>query len=135
MKPKTPSSFSKNRSLPGPLERTIPATKLDLAPLARQHDLLEMKATLEAMLQQVFETFGTRLDQLHRDVQRIGGLTPDFYTCEQLHQIIGGAYCVRTIQNMCADGRIPASKQGRSWLIPAKVVEAWKNDFGLGNCA
>ena len=47
-------------------------------------------------------------------------MTPALMSCSQFAAKLGCS--VRLVNKWCATGRIPASRLGRAWLIPADAV-------------
>lgn len=112
------------------LDSNLIATKVDLEGLAQRSDVQKVKARIEDLLGAMYQSLTNELISLKSEIAKMKDGS-EYLTIDQLHQQLKGAIGKRTIYTMCADGRLPAFKEGKRWLIPIDAVNQWKEQMKL----
>lgn len=111
------------------LEASQTVQKGDLAEL--QKEMRQMKALMVGLIEGMAQTYVAEMGKLREVIECRDGGAQEFVNLEELHKMMGGSITKRTLANMCADGRLPAQKQGRLWLVPMNVIDKWKSEHNL----
>jgi len=111
------------------LEDSQAVQKGDLAELHKE--MRQMKALMVGLIEGMTQTYVTEMGKLREVIEGRDGGAQEFVNLEELHKMMGGSITKRTLANMCADGRLPAKKHGRLWLVPMNVIDKWKSEHNL----
>lgn len=109
------------------IEDSRPARKADLVDMARNSEMVQMRVQFEEM----FLSLQKKIDQLRDEIHHSSEPTSEFVTLSEFHRIVGKPYTLRTLNNMCADGRLPAFRMGVKWMIPRSAIAKWKSEHNL----